>query len=72
MENRNKNISFSVPCKLMLKNIETASLLSRNTYLCTVHQYIAFKLKYRKRFRVDITLNPEIVKKTVSFDYMKA
>jgi hypothetical protein len=71
MENRDKKISFSGFCKLRPKNIKTTSLLSRNTCLCTLHQNMALKLKSLKALGVEISMNPEVVKKTVTPDHLK-
>lgn len=56
-------VSYSTFCKLRPKNIKVTSLLSRNTSLCTIHQNMALKLKSLRSIGVDISPNPEVVKK---------
>ncbi|WAR01738.1 hypothetical protein MAR_008296 [Mya arenaria] len=64
----NPNSKF---CRLRPKNIKLTSLLSRNTCLCTSHQNMALKLKCLRNMGIDISPNPEVVSRTITYTQME-
>ena len=70
-ENPNEKCSLATFCKLRPRHVKLTSLISRNTFLCQIHQNMALKLKCLKSYNANICANPERAGNSCTQDDMK-